>query len=160
MPAKPALHADQLKEYFLKGCKKPVDFAVGVEWEKLGIDEKSGNAIPYSGPMGVQAIFEGLIKQFEWQVATRSTEGEPIALKKGETNITLEPGGQIELSGAKAKNIAQNAQELFLHLAEIKEISKPLGIIWLGLGAQPFSVAKDIEWVPKTRYQIMRQRLL
>ena len=160
MSSKPALHPGQLKEYFLKGCKNISDFAVGVEWEKIGVDGDTGRAIPYSGPRGVKVIFEDLIKKYGWQVALRSSDGQPIALKKGETNITLEPGGQIELSGAKAKNISQNAQELFSHLTEIKEISLPLGIVWLGLGAQPFSTAEDIEWVPKDRYQIMRQRLL
>ncbi len=159
MPATPALSQERLKDYFLKGCKKPSDFAVGVEWEKLGVDCRTGHAIPYHGPRGVKAIFDGLVREYGWQVDLSSPEGEPIALKKGLTHITLEPGGQIELSGAKAKNIAENAKELFSHLIEIKEISRPMHIVWLGLGAQPFSTAADIEWVPKTRYQIMRERL-
>ena len=155
---KPALRLHDLKEFFLKGCKKPSEFAVGVEWEKIGIYRNTGAAIPYSGLQGVKAIFEGLIKNFGWQV-THSSKNEPVALKKRETFITLEPGGQIELSGAKAKAISENAEELFSHLDEIKKISEPLGIVWLGLGAQPFSVAENIEWVPKDRYRIMRERL-
>ncbi len=155
---KPALHPDQLKDYFFAGCKPPTDLAVGVEWEKIGIYSQTGQAISYLGPRGVKAIFEGLVSKFGWQIADLSAN-EPIALKKGGTFITLEPGGQIELSGAKAKTIAENAAELFSHLAEIKKISQPLGIVWLGLGAQPFSVASEIDWVPKDRYRIMRQRL-
>ena len=152
------MHPDDLKDYFLKGAKKPSELAVGVEWEKIGIDRETGEAIPYSGARGVKAIFEELTKKFGWQTASLSGS-EPIALRKGGTFITLEPGGQIELSGAKAGTILENAKELFSHLAEIKEISQPLGIVWLGLGAQPFSVAKEIEWVPKDRYRIMRQKL-
>ena len=148
----------ELKDYFLKGCKPITDLAVGVEWEKIGVDRQTGQAIPYLGPRGVKTIFEGLVSKFGWCVADLSGS-EPTALRKGETFITLEPGGQIELSGAKAKTIAENASELFSHLVEIKKISQPLGIVWLGLGAQPLSVASEIEWIPKERYQIMRQRL-
>ncbi len=155
---KTTLSVNQLKEYFLKGCKKATDLSIGVEWEKIGIYQETGEAIPYSGARGVRAIFEGLIKYFGWQT-TLFSKNEPIALKKRETFITLEPGGQIELSGAKAKTISDNAEELFFHLAEIKKISEPFGIVWLGLGAQPFSVAQDIEWVPKDRYRIMREKL-
>jgi glutamate--cysteine ligase len=145
-------------DYFVSGCKAESDLQVGVEWEKIGISRETGQAIPYSGPRGVRAIFEALEERYQW-VPIRASTGEPIALKKGPVNITLEPGGQIELSGQKARSLEDNAAELYLHLTEIRQVSEPLGIAWLGLGAQPFSTQEGIEWVPKERYSVMRGNL-
>ena len=153
-----SLSRGHLKNYFLDGCKKEADFAVGVEWEKIGVLRESGEAIRYAGPRGVRAIFEALVQKNAW-IPVFSAAGMPIALKKGTMSITLEPGGQVELSGQKAKRLKDNADELYCHLKEIKEVSRPLDIVWLGLGAQPFSTAHDIEWVPKDRYDVMREKL-
>ncbi len=148
----------ELLEPFRRGCKTPKDFRIGVEWEKLGVYRQTGEAIPYHGDRGVKAIFKALEGRFGWE-AVLSQGGQPIALRKGEGSITLEPGCQIELSGKKALNLTQNAEELRAHLAELKTVSEPLGVAWLGLGAQPFSKLADIEWTPKERYDIMRSRL-
>ncbi len=150
------LSVDDLKAYFMRGCKTPDDLQIGVEWEKIGVYRDSGKAIAYSGKRGVEAIFDGLIKDHGWEP---SSYPPVIELKKAGHSITLEPGGQIELSGLKAHRLADNADELYQHLREIREVSDPLGIAWLGIGAQPFSVAQDIEWVPKERYMIMREAL-
>jgi len=155
---KTSLDYNTLTEYFRSGCKQPSALQIGVEWEKIGIDRETGNAIPYSGARGVRTIFEALQKKYGWQ-PTLSQSGDPIALKKGPTLIALEPGGQIELSGQQAPHIFDNGAELRLHLVELREVSKPLGIVWLGIGAQPFSRHEEIEWVPKDRYDIMRDRL-
>ena len=152
------LSGEELKNYFLSGIKKKEELEIGVEWEKLGVYRDTGQAIAYGGPRGVKAIFSALSKEYGWEPILAS-DGQPIALKRGASSITLEPGGQIELSGQKAFHLDQNARELFLHLKEVKEVSQPLGIAWLGLGAQPFSVADDIEWVPKDRYTVMREKL-
>ncbi|MBI4432397.1 MAG: hypothetical protein HY592_02810 [Candidatus Omnitrophica bacterium] len=153
----PRLTLETLEETFLDGCKKDTDLQVGVEWEKVGIYQESGKAIAYFGERGVLAIFQALSRQFGWEPV--ESGGHVIALKKKAGSITLEPGGQIELSGWKARNLDENAAELRRHLKELKMVSEPLGITWLGLGAQPFSTDKDIEWVPKARYQIMRENL-
>ena len=105
----------------------------------------------------MEAIFKGLIDRYGWQ--PDGPYQPTIALKKGSHSITLEPGGQIELSGQKARRIEENACELYKHLEEIRSVSEPLGIAWLGIGAQPYSVAEDIEWVPKPRYKVMRENL-
>ena len=154
----PTLTFDDLRSYFAQGCKKTADFQIGVEWEKIGVYRESGKAITYSGEKGVEAIFRDLIEKYGWEPAI--SYPPVIALKKGEGSITLEPGGQIELSGQKSPHIDGNAGELYRHLEEIKVISEPLGIVWLGIGAQPYSIAEEIEWVPKKRYQIMRESLL
>ncbi len=153
----PPLTRQDLSDYFARGCKKPDDLYVGVEWEKIGVYRESGRAISYTGPKGVEAIFSSLIARYGWQP---EPAGAPvIALKKGGHSITLEPGGQIELSGQKARRLDDNAGELYRHLEEIRAISEPMGIAWLGIGAQPFSTAEEIEWVPKKRYKIMRESL-
>ncbi len=151
------LSRELLKEYFIDGFKKPQDLKVGVEWEKLGVYKDSGEAIRYAGENGVEAIFRALVKKFGWEPVFSGPH--VTALKKNDSSITLEPGGQIELSGRKATSLDENASELYAHLNEIKEISAPLGIGWLGLGVQPVSSAEEMEWVPKERYAIMQESL-
>lgn len=146
-----------IRDYFLKGCKKPGEECIGVEWEKLGVYKENAEAIRYYGRRGVEAIFKALIRRYGWRPA--DSEGPIIALKKQRSSITLEPGGQIELSGRKAKDLDENARELLDHLREIKAVSDPLGIAWLGLGMQPVSRLSEISWVPKKRYAIMRRLL-
>ena len=152
-----SLTPEMLTAYFLKGSKPRSDHQIGVEWEKIGVYRDSAKAITYTGKNGVKAIFQGLIEKYGWKPVPGKMS--PIALKKGHGSITLEPGGQIELSGQKAKHLDQNASELYTHLEEIKNISVPLGIAWLGIGAQPVSVAEEIEWTPKERYRIMQKSL-
>jgi glutamate--cysteine ligase len=152
------LTTDDLRSYFLSDIKKPKEFSVGIEWEKLGIDRITGAAIPYHGPRGVKAIFEALIRKYHWKPIF-GLKGEPIALNRGKSMLTLEPGGQIELSGQKAYKMADNERELKAHLSEMRSVSEPLGIIWLGFGAQPFSTRDQMGWVPKDRYAIMRRVL-
>ncbi len=152
------LTREDLRRYFLSGIKKPSEFQVGVEWEKLAIDRLTGEAIPYHGARGVKAIFLQMVQKYHW-TPILGQKGEPIALKRGKSSLTLEPGGQIELSGQKALKIAGNAHELYAHLDEIRAVSEPLGVVWLGLGAQPFSTQNNIAWVPKDRYSVMRRVL-
>ena len=149
---------EELRGYFLTGCKNETDLAIGVEWEKIGIYRDTGEAISYTGSRGVETIFRTLAQKNGWELVN-GVDDRPIALKRAGASITLEPGGQIELSGQKAEHLSRNAEELFSHLRELKQVSDPLGIVWLGLGAQPFSVAQEIEWVPKDRYAIMREKL-
>ena len=94
------LSRQDLLRYFSEGSKKRSDFQVGVEWEKIGVYRDTGKAIPYSGDRGVAAIFKNLIDKHGWEPST--SHPPVIALKKGNGSITLEPGGQIELSGQKA----------------------------------------------------------
>jgi len=151
------LTENQLKEPFTGGFKKESELKIGVEWEKIGVTQESAEAIRYSGDRGVEAIFQALVKKFGWEPVFSGSR--IIALKKNDSSITLEPGGQIELSGRKAARLKENASELYGHLSEIKKVSEPMGIVWLGLGVQPVSAVDQIEWVPKERYAIMRESL-
>ncbi len=151
------LTQEALRQYFIEGAKSADNLQIGVEWEKIGVDRQTGRAIPYSGPRGVEAIFSGLIARYGWSAIF--SDRHVIALRKGAASITLEPGGQIELSGQKACALKKNAAELHTHLCQINNVSEPLGIVWLGTGMQPVSSLDQIEWAPKERYVIMRESL-
>ncbi|HXV18751.1 MAG TPA: glutamate-cysteine ligase family protein, partial [Candidatus Omnitrophota bacterium] len=146
------------KKMFLAGFKPRSEHKIGVEWEKLGVYRDSCLAIPYKGERGVERIFKALIRDFGWRSAS-SANTPIIALRRKGASITLEPGGQIELSGQKQASLCANFKELFLHLDEIRSISRELGVAWLGIGAQPVSKSNSIPWVPKKRYAIMRRAL-
>ena len=90
----------------------------------------------------------------------RESAGGPItALRRAGASVTLEPGGQLELSGAPLENLHQLNQETNGHLAELRDISKELGIMWLGTGFHPLASRAELPWVPKQRYAIMRRYL-
>lgn len=146
-------HPKELVNYFLKASRSKENFKVGAEFEKLGVFARSGKAISYSGREGVATILFELSRRFGWRVIR---EDEAIVgLSRGSAQITLEPGGQIELSGSTLSDIHQIKYELENHIKEIKSVSEPMGIKWLGLGVQPVSSLEDIQWVPKQRYRIM-----
>jgi len=147
------IHRQELVNRFFNFCCPRARKKIGVEFEKLGVFAHSGKAIPYTGERGVVAILSGLSQRFGWK-PIREDE-EIIALFRKNAEITLEPGGQVELSGSTLDNIHQIKKELENHLIEIKSISDPLGVKWLGLGIQPVSRLEDIQWVPKQRYRIM-----
>ena len=151
------LTRDSLSDFFIQGFKKSNDLQVGVEWEKIGVYKKTLKAIRYSGTRGVEAIFKEMVRRRGWKPVKQGAH--IIALEKEGSSITLEPGGQIELSGRKSKSLNNNVLEFYTHLREIKEVSGPLGIVWLGLGAQPVSSFDQVQWVPKKRYAIMRESL-
>jgi glutamate--cysteine ligase len=144
---------EQLEEYFHAAGKPRERWRVGTEYEKVGIDRSSGKAIPYSGPRGVESILKRLIDRFGWE--PEEQDGHIIALSRGNAQITLEPGGQIELSGEPCDSIHCTYAEFTQHIRELLEVSEPLDVVFLGLGMQPVSRLDEIEWVPKKRYRIM-----
>jgi len=147
-------HPKELIDYFSQYTSPgPEKCKLGVEFEKLGVFMDSGRAISYQGERGIARTLSTLSRQFGWEPIK---EGEHIvALSRDNARITLEPGGQMELSGSTLDNIHQVKDEFENHLEEIKSVSDPLNIKWLGLGVQPVSNLEDIEWVPKQRYRIM-----
>jgi len=144
---------DQLEEYFHEAGKPRERWRVGTEYEKVGIDRSTGKAIPYSGPRGVESILKRLIDRFGWE--PEEQDRHIIALSRDNAQITLEPGGQIELSGEPCDSIHCTYAEFTQHIRELLEVSDPLDVVFLGLGMQPVSRLEEIEWVPKKRYRIM-----
>ena len=145
----------QLVEYLESGCKPESEWRLGTEHEKFGFTTNDLRPLPYEGNASIRAMLEGLARQFDWQPVEE--KGRIIALKddKG-ASITLEPGGQLELSGALLENVHQTCDEVYTHLRQVKSIAEPLGIAFLGMGFQPKWRREDTEWMPKGRYAIMR----
>jgi glutamate--cysteine ligase len=153
-PDTPIESKRQLVEYIAGGAKPdPADWRIGMEHEKFGFDLKTFRPLPYDGPAGIRAVLEGLTR-FGWEPVR---EGDNvIALSRGKESVTLEPGGQLELSGAPLETLHDNCKELNRHLAEVKEVSRELGVGFVGLGFNPKWRREDIPMMPKGRYKIMR----
>lgn len=144
---------DDLVAHFDKGPKPKADWKIGTEHEKAVFRRKGHGPVAYGGPDGIGALLKGLTR-FGWEP---ETEGENIiALKRGAASITLEPGGQFELSGAPLEHLHQTCLEVGGHLREVREVADALGIAFLGLGFSPKTSLEDTPIMPKGRYQIMR----
>jgi glutamate--cysteine ligase len=153
------LSYEDLFHPFHGAMKPPSAWRVGAEAEKFGVYRASGEALPYEGDKGVVGVLAGLAARFGWSPIRESEGGPIIALERARASVTLEPGGQLELSGAPLEDIHAIAREMSGHLSELHEICAPLGIQWLGVGFHPFARQQDLPWVPKLRYGIMREYL-
>jgi glutamate--cysteine ligase len=149
----PIASKDELVGYIAAGAKPQSEWRVGTEYEKVGVVAETGVAAPFSGPRGIETLLEQLADRYGWQ--PKRERGRLIALTGRAANITVEPGGQLELSGEQCSSIHCAHRELLEHIHEVVTVGSELGIAFLGLGIQPVSRVNDIEWVPKRRYQIM-----
>jgi glutamate--cysteine ligase len=146
----------QLIDYLASGCKPKSEWKLGTEHEKFGFTINDMRPLPYEGKRSIHAMLEGLANQYGWRRVEE--QGKVIALLDDTgASITLEPGGQLELSGALLDNVHETCNEVYTHLAQVKTIAVPLGIAFLGMGFQPKWERKDTEWMPKGRYRIMRE---
>jgi glutamate--cysteine ligase len=144
---------DQLAEYMASGCKPKADWRIGTEHEKFGWLTDSRKPLPYDGPRSISAIFNGLILHHGWQPVR---EGDNIiGLTRDGANVSLEPGGQFELSGAALTTTLEVAAELQTHLDEVQSIADPLGIRFMGIGAAPIWSEAEMPVMPKGRYRLM-----
>ncbi len=145
----------ELAAWLESGCKPKDNWRIGTEHEKFGFCSETLAPLPYAGERGIRAMLEGLAQRFDWEIVAE--DGLPIALKKPDgCSITLEPGGQLELSGGLLDNLHETCREVNGHLAEVRAVAEPLGIGFIGLGFHPTARREDIEWMPKARYVIMR----
>jgi glutamate--cysteine ligase len=147
---------DQLVAVLEAGSKPREEWRVGTEHEKFGFHTSDFTPIPYDGPTGVRQLLETMGGLLGWQVVN---EGDhPIGLVDpiGLGAISLEPGGQFELSGAPLETIHQTCRELNAHLAQLRECAEPLGIAFLGNGFSPLWTLAETPIMPKRRYKIMR----
>lgn len=148
---------------FQRAEKPRGDWRVGTEAEKFGVllTETGGYQapLPYDGPRSVQAVLSALVKEHDWAPSSEYDGGPIISLLRGGASITLEPAGQIELSGAPLETIHETSVEFRGHLAELEAVGRPMGIAWISLGFHPMARHEDLPWVPKLRYGIMKDYL-
>lgn len=148
------LSFEDILQWFQQGEKPADQWRVGAEHEKFVFRLGTHEPVPYEGPAGIKALLEGL-KRFGWQGVY---EGETIiGLERGKANVSLEPGGQFELSGAPLETMHDICQETGEHLNEVKAVADDLGLAFLGLGHTPTWRRDQIPVMPKGRYKIMRE---
>lgn len=145
----------QLVDYLAAGEKPREAWRIGTEHEKFGFRTDDLRPPSFEGERGIRALLERLAARYGWQIAR---EGDtPVALTRGQANITLEPAGQLELSGAPLETIHQTCREVNEHLEEVRSIAEGMGLGFLGMGFQPKWRREDMPWMPKGRYEIMRR---
>ena len=147
---------DDLTEYFFRGIKSKTNLKIGVEHEKFILNKNTLKPLSYEEHNGIKEILEKLTT-IGWIPLYDDNKQTIIALKRGKEAITLEPGGQIELSGAPLDNIHETCEETTNHLKELKKIGNELNFILLGMGVEPNLSLDDIPWMPKQRYGIMKK---
>jgi glutamate--cysteine ligase len=143
-----------LVDYIQVGCKPQSNWRIGTEHEKFPYHLKNFSPLTYDEENGIRKILEGL-QRFGWEPVFE--ENNVIALKQGAGAISLEPAGQLELSGAPLANIHQTCDEVSGHLQQVKIIAAEMGIGFIGLGYRPDGKTEDMPWMPKGRYKIMRE---
>jgi glutamate--cysteine ligase len=143
----------QLAEYLSDGCKPKDDWRIGTEHEKFGYCKDTLLPLPYEGERSIKAMLEGLRDGFGWAPVLEA--GNIIGLEKNGANVSLEPGGQLELSGAPLETIHGTCDEVNVHLKEVQQIADKIGAGFIGLGAAPQWTHDQMHMMPKGRYRLM-----
>ena len=151
--AQPIQSFSELVSYFEAGCKPRERWRIGAEHEKFAFRLDDRRRPAYAGPDGIQAMLTGMMR-FGWQGVYE--KDNLIALTRGGASITLEPGGQFELSGAPLATIHEICEETGRHLEEVKTVASELGLGFIGLGFDPSWSRAEVPVMPKGRYNIMR----
>ena len=145
-------HAD-LAAYLASGCKPREQWRIGTEHEKFGYRTETHAPLPYEGECSIHAMLAGLRDRFGWSPVEEG--GHLIGLEKDGANVSLEPGGQLELSGAPLETIHQTCDEVNDHLREVQAVADTIGAHFIGLGAAPEWMHEDMPLMPKGRYKLM-----
>jgi len=146
---------DELVAWFEQGSKPKSQFRVGTEHEKFAFTIKGRRPVPYEGPRGIRALLDGMQGLLGWEPIMEGDNIIGMFDVTGGGAISLEPGGQFELSGAPLETVHQTHIELMAHLAQLREVAAPLGIGFLGIGMTPDWTREDMPRMPKGRYRIM-----
>lgn len=151
----PVSSVAELTEY-LAGGNKPKDrFRIGTEHEKFAFFKADNSPVPYFGEASISALLNGMADKTGWEPIIDAGNIIGLAEQSGQGAISLEPGGQFELSGAPLENLHQTCKESNQHLAVLREIAEPLGIRFLGIGGSPKWTLAETPRMPKSRYDIM-----
>ncbi|WP_298260058.1 glutamate--cysteine ligase [uncultured Litoreibacter sp.] len=143
----------QLAQLLADGCKPKDQWRIGTEHEKFGYCQDSHQPLPYEGDRSIHAVLSGLRDRFGWYPVEEG--GHLIGLNKDGANVSLEPGGALELSGAPLETVHQTCDEVNTHLAEVKAVSDEIGVKFIGLGAAPEWSHEEMPLMPKGRYKLM-----
>ncbi len=157
-PTSPVIESrDELVANLEAGSKPEAQWRIGTEHEKFGFYTSDHSPVPYEGERGIGALLLGLKDRFGWDPVWE--QGNIIALRRGDCPkggaVSLEPGGQLELSGAPLETVHQTSEEIRQHLVEVGEVGRELGIGFLGLGFSPKWTLAQTPIMPKARYRIM-----
>ena len=145
----------QLIDYISSGCKPKSEWKVGTEHEKFGFHTDTLKPLGYAEKGGIRDILNGLKDKYGWRPEYEGND--IIALFRDGCSVTLEPGGQLELSGAPLADIHATCRETYSHLAEVKAVCENYNSAFIGMGFHPTAKKKNIEFMPKGRYKIMRK---
>ncbi len=149
----PIEHHDQLAQYLADGCKPKEDWRIGTEHEKFGYCKDTLKPLPFEGKRSIVAVLEGLRDRYGWSELREG--GHLTGLEKDGANVSLEPGGALELSGAPLETIHGTCDEVNEHLREVKDIADEIGVGFIGLGAAPIWTHEEMPLMPKGRYKLM-----
>ena len=144
---------DDLIHHLAKGCRPKAEWRIGTEHEKFVYDLKTLKPVPYDGTPGIRQLLEGM-GRFGWEPVREN--GNIIGAAMNGASLSLEPGGQFELSGAALKTIHETCAEVNTHLEQTREVASELGLGVLGLGFAPSWSLAEVPVMPKGRYAIMR----
>ena len=153
--ARPIESIDQLVDWHAGASKGDGELGVGTEHEKLGFDGTTLAALPYEGPSGIGRLLEEMASRFGWE--PQFDDGRVMALLKDGAAVTLEPGGQFELSGRITQTVFETRDELATHLSEVATVAADLNQIWTHLALNPWDGPPEVPWMPKSRYVPMRR---
>lgn len=144
---------------FLRDAERPTgELLLGLEHERLMFAKGSSAPVPYAGPSGIGALLEAFSK-FGFSEYREAPDLPVIAMQRGSETLSLEPGGQFELSGAPFRTAREAHEELVRHVAELRQVGDALGLRAVALGYRPFFELGQMPWMPKTRYKVMRTSL-
>ncbi len=149
----PVENHEQLVEYCAAGCKPESEWRIGTEHEKFGFVADTHEPLPYSGSCSIRSLLEGIRDEFSWRELREA--GNIIGLTKDGANISLEPGGQLELSGAPLRTVHETCDEVNEHLRQVRLVASRIGARFIGIGAAPFWYHEDMPVMPKGRYRLM-----
>src|SRR5271170_6312495 len=151
----PIERRDELVHWLAQGAKPKSQFHIGTEHEKFAFTLEGHRPVPYEGRRGIRALLEGMQHLLGWQPIMEGENIIGLLDVPGGGAISLEPGGQFELSGAQVETVHQTSGELMAHLAQVREVARPLRIGFLGIGMTPSWSRTAMPKMPKGRYKIM-----
>lgn len=144
-----------LVNYFHEGSKPASAWRVGAEFEKFALDRATGKQIGFDA--GIEGVLHALATHFAWE--PYSEAGRLTTLMRGKSTVSVEPGGQLELSTAPSARLSELRAELETHLREIRAVTDPATVAWVAAGVTPFSSVEEIALNPRPRHRLMAEYL-